>query len=51
MKAILEIIYKKVKGVYYYNNGDREMGDYSNGKRIGKCVMLKRNGEVKTYNY
>ena len=35
----------------YYHNGDREMGDYYNGKRIGKHVMLTRNGEVKTNNY
>ena len=34
----------------YYNNGNREMGDYYNGNRIGKHVMLTRNGEVKTYN-
>ena len=24
----------------YYSNGDREMGDYSNDKRIGKHVLL-----------
>ena len=38
------------KGIYYYNNGDREMGDYSNDKRIGKHVTLTKNGEVKTNN-
>ena len=35
----------------YYNDGNREMGDYYNDKEIGKHVMLTRNGEVKTYNY
>ena len=39
------------KGIYYYNNGDREMGDYSNGKQIGKHVTLTKNGKVKTNNY
>ena len=39
------------KGIYYYNNGDREMGDYYNGNPIGKHVMLTRNGEVKINNY
>ena len=49
MKVNGEMI--KKKEIFYYNNGDREMGDYSNGKRIGKCVILKRNGEVKIKNY
>ena len=38
-------------GIYYYNNGDREMGDYSNDKPIGRHALLTRNGEVKTVNY
>ena len=38
-------------GIFYYNNGDREMGDYHNDNRIGKHVRLTRNGKVKTYNY
>ena len=41
----------KEKEFIYYNNGDREMGDYSNGKEIGKHVTLTKNGEVKTNNY
>ena len=39
------------KGVYYYNNGDREMGDYYKGSRIGKHAMITKNGEVKYINY
>ena len=39
------------KGIYYFHNGDRMMGDYYNGNPIGKHVTLTRNGEVKTYNY
>ena len=39
------------KGSYYYNNGDREMGDYYNDNQIGKFVMLTKNGEVKINNY
>ena len=29
----------------YYKNGDREMGDYLNGKKIGKHATLTINGE------
>ena len=39
------------KGIYYYNNGDREMGNYLQGKKIGKHVTLKANGDFETKNY
>ena len=39
------------KGIYYYNDGDREMGDWKDGKEIGKHVILNKNGEVKIENY
>ena len=39
------------KGIKYYNNGDRRMGDYSDDKPIGKHVTLIKNGEVETKNY
>ena len=39
------------KGIYYYNNGIREMEDYLKDKKIGKHVSLLPNGEVKTNNY
>ena len=42
---------KEGKGIFYYNDGDREMGDYLNGKEIGKHVTLTINGEVKTRIY
>ena len=35
----------------YYNNGDREMGDFFNDIPKGKFVMLTNNGEVKINNY
>ena len=41
---------KEGKGIYYYH-GDRMMGNYYNGKEIGKHVTLSRNGEVKINNY
>ena len=41
---------KEGKGIYYYH-GDRMMGNYYNGKEIGKKVTLTRNGEVKINNY
>ena len=34
------------KGIFYYNDGTREMGDYLNGNRIGKHVKMFENGEV-----
>ena len=34
------------KGIYYYANGDRVMGNYLNGVRKGKHVKLHANGEV-----
>ena len=35
----------------YYSNGDREMGDYSNDEKIGKRVMLTKNGNIKENYY
>ena len=35
----------------YYNNGNREMGDYYNNKAIGKHVKLTNAGEVIINNY
>ena len=42
---------KEGKGIYYFFNGDRIMGDYSNNKPIGKHVVLTENVEVKIKNY
>ena len=39
------------KGIYYYNNGDRRMGDWKDGKEIGNHIILSKNGEVNTKNY
>ena len=39
------------KGIYYYNNGDRMMGDYFDDNQIGKHVMLTKNRAIKTCNY
>ena len=39
------------KGIKYFNNGDRRMGDYLNDNPMGKHVILKINGEVKTKIY
>ena len=39
------------KGVFYYNNGDREMGDYLNGKQVGIHVKLNFNGKVTQQKY
>ena len=39
------------KGIYYFKNGDREMGDWKDDKDIGKHVKLCKNGEIKTKNY
>ena len=42
---------KAGKGIAYFANGDRRMGDYLNDKEIGKHVRLTRNWEVKIENY
>ena len=39
------------QGVYYYKNGDREIGNYYNGDTIGKAVLIKTNNEVEIKNY
>ena len=39
------------KGIYYYNNGDREMGDYLNNNRIGRHAKLHANGELSSNLY
>ena len=39
------------KGIFYFNNGDRMMGDYYNNKPVGKHVRLTKNGDVKIENY
>ena len=26
----------------YYNNGDREIGDYSNDESVGKHIIIKK---------
>ena len=39
------------KGIYYFNDGDRQMGDYLNDNPIGKHVTLTINGEVEVNNY
>ena len=51
MKVIGEMVMWKGKGIMYYHNGDRSMGDYYNDYPTGKHVMLTRNGEVKTNNF
>ena len=39
------------KGIIYYNNGDRKIGDYHNYNPTGKHILLTKNGEIKIYNY
>ena len=50
MKENLNLIIEKEK-VYYYLNGDREMGDNAHDKKIGKHVTLFTNGEIKINDY
>ena len=42
---------KEGKGIYYFSNGDRGMGDYYNDDPIGKHVKLTKNGDVKIENW
>ena len=39
------------QGVYYYKNRDREMGNYSEGKKVGIHALLLANGEVLQKKY
>jgi len=39
------------KGIYYYNNGDREMGNYLNNNPVGKHVILTTNGDIDSHIY
>ena len=39
------------KGIFYYNNGDRSMGDYKNNNFFGKHAILRANGEVTSTFY
>ena len=39
------------KGIRYWDNGDREMGNYSNGIKIGKHVKLHADGSITSYVY
>ena len=42
---------KEGQGIFYYNNGDREMGDYLKGNKIGKHVMMLADGNISSKNY
>ena len=39
------------KGIYYFNNGDRQIGDFSGGLPIRKHVLFKNNGDIQAINY
>ena len=38
-------------GVYYFDNGDRMIGNYFNNNQIGIHAILTKNGEVKSKKY
>ena len=42
---------RKGKGAYYYHNGDCEIGNWQDDKKIGTFAYLTKNGEVKAKNY
>ena len=42
---------KEGRGVLYYKNGDKKMGEYKNDKPIGNHVMISKNGKTKNINY
>ena len=39
------------KGIFYFSNGDREMGDYLNDKKVGKHLIQYSNGTFKEIVY
>ena len=42
---------KEGKGVFYYNNGDREMGDFMNDAPVGMHVKYCIEGKIKKVYY
>ena len=51
MKAIGKIIKKKEKGILYYGNGDRLIGDYLDDKPKGKHALFLKNGLIISRNF
>ena len=51
MKEIGRMIKKEGKGIYYYTDGNREMGNYLKGRQVGKHVTLHSNGDVTSRIY
>ena len=39
------------KGIFYYINGDREMGDFKDGEKIGQHAKFIKNWGVKIISY
>ena len=39
------------QGIYYYKNGDREMGNFLNDKKIGMHAFLYYSGKITLINY
>ena len=39
------------RGVYYYAEGNREMGDFINGKEIGVHLTLHPNGKYSVNDF
>jgi hypothetical protein len=33
-------------GVYWFSNGDRQMGNFKQGNPIGKHVIIQVNGDI-----
>ena len=42
---------KEGRGIFYFINGDREMGNFHNNKPIGKHVILTKDENVQIINY
>ena len=38
-------------GIYYYNNGDCEIGKYFNDKKIGRHTIIYADGSINYINY
>ena len=33
-------------GIYWFSNGDRQMGNYKQGNPVGKHALIQVNGEI-----
>ena len=51
MKGIGKMTKREGKGIIYYNNGDKKIGDYLNSEPVGMYVILHSNVQITVNEY